>query len=87
MFSCKCLVLTVLFQFQIIQGAGHHVYADKREKFNELVLKAAGFGDSNDVTRFSKKPVEATEGRKSIDEKEIQLNMKGSSDSNNMSKN
>ncbi len=75
------------FNFQIIQGAGHHVYADKREKFNELVLKAAGFGDSNDVTRFSNKPIVATESRKSIDEKDIQLNLKGSSDSNNISKN
>jgi len=31
---------------QIIQGAGHHVYADKRDNFNQLVLKACEMQDS-----------------------------------------
>lgn len=57
---------------QIIQGAGHHVYADKREKFNELVLKAAANGDENDVIRFSGKPIES-ETAKSQEDKDIEL--------------
>ncbi|CAG7819035.1 unnamed protein product [Allacma fusca] len=32
---------------QIIQGAGHHVYADKKDNFNEIVLKACEKADED----------------------------------------
>ena len=32
---------------QIIQGAGHHVYADKKEFFNDIVSAACTVGDKH----------------------------------------
>lgn len=32
----------------MIQGAGHHVYADKKEQFNQLVLKACRVSDEEE---------------------------------------
>ena len=32
---------------QIIQGAGHHVYADKKDMFNEIIQKASSLADFN----------------------------------------
>ena len=28
-----------MFSFQIVKGAGHHVYADKAESFNTVMIK------------------------------------------------
>ncbi|CAL8096900.1 unnamed protein product [Orchesella dallaii] len=64
---------------QIIQGAGHHVYADKRERFNEIVLKAAAFSDENEITRYTESQKEP-ERKQSVDEKEIHVAVKGPSD-------
>lgn len=33
-------------KFQVISGAGHHVYADKSETFNRHVLEACQYSDS-----------------------------------------
>lgn len=32
--------------FQVITGAGHHVYADRPEQFNQIVLEACEYTDS-----------------------------------------
>lgn len=32
---------------EIIKNAGHHVYADRAEEFNELVVKACLYSDNN----------------------------------------
>ncbi len=34
--------------FQIIEGSGHHVYADGSEELNEVVLKACNYSDIRD---------------------------------------
>lgn len=31
---------------QVISGAGHHVYADKPETFNQVVLEACNYTDN-----------------------------------------
>lgn len=86
--SIRSLVLLVLcfYILQIIQGAGHHVYADKREKFNELVLKAAALGDENNTTRYTQSSSENSESRKTIDEHEIQVDVKDSTTSHKTNK-
>jgi len=38
---------TSYVDMQVIRGAGHHVYADSRDKFNDLVLKACTYTDEN----------------------------------------
>lgn len=32
--------------FQVISGAGHHVYADKPEIFNQVVVEACNYSDT-----------------------------------------
>nr|CAH7733957.1 unnamed protein product [Callosobruchus chinensis] len=34
------------FKLQVISGAGHHIYADKPEAFNQIVLDACNYTDS-----------------------------------------
>ncbi|CAG9766292.1 unnamed protein product [Ceutorhynchus assimilis] len=34
------------FKLQVISGAGHHVYADKPEQFNQIILEACEFTDT-----------------------------------------
>lgn len=44
-----------LFFVQVISGAGHHIFADKPEVFNEYVNAACRFSDSlpdNDLGKF-----------------------------------
>lgn len=36
--------------FQVITGAGHHVFADKPELFNRFVNEACALSDSNTLT-------------------------------------
>jgi len=55
---------------QIIQGAGHHVYADKKDNFNQLVLKACEMGDSN-LNESDKTPLIKVNLEKVKDEVEL----------------
>lgn len=38
---------THTFCFQVVRGAGHHVYADKPEPFNKLILRICEAVDNN----------------------------------------
>ncbi|KAL1513211.1 hypothetical protein ABEB36_002649 [Hypothenemus hampei] len=38
------------FNLRVIPGAGHHVYADKPEQFNQIVLEACRYADSQSVS-------------------------------------
>lgn len=58
---------------EIIQGAGHHVYGDIPEKFNELVKIAAEQADKNDKIRFGQNNnKEIKDGDKDSDDEDKQ---------------
>ena len=61
--------------FSIIRGAGHHVYADSKDKFNDFVSKACGQADENDLHRVDppKSPELKHEDGEDID---LQANIK-----------
>ena len=40
--------------FQIIQGAGHHVYADRAEEFNRLVNHIGDYVDKGELPPITK---------------------------------
>ncbi|XP_021948565.1 (Lyso)-N-acylphosphatidylethanolamine lipase isoform X2 [Folsomia candida] len=58
---------------QIIRGAGHHVYADSKDKFNDLVLKACAHTDLGNPLNFDLSPKKETILEPSTD---IQLDLK-----------
>lgn len=65
--SCKWKasfsITLIFFVLQIIQGAGHHVYADRASMFNNLVNEIGEYADKGTLPPLS--PEEPDQSRRS----------------------
>ncbi len=48
------MLISPQFFLQIIDGAGHHVYADGYEEFNEIVMGACRISDKREEKKQNK---------------------------------
>lgn len=52
---------------QVISGAGHHIYADKPEIFNQVVLEACNYTDNISNSLAILPPVQSDEPESDFD--------------------